>query len=275
MDTRQFADGRISLVNGDWFLLYNQIVEKQSIDFAIVDPPWGVLGECQKWDTGINLPNLETTLDYCLKPTGQLAFFCDLKLSARVLAEFTEFEMRCYHIWQKYLAMPKNKWLPINNTEIILILKRKGTKLNELPWNPKSANAGIPYSKTGYQIEVKTRRMKKSGKSINEDGRRWLTTTIHAPSKPNMLKSERTDHATQKSEQLIRTILKSYCNDNSLILDPTFGSGSSIVSAWREGHSAIGCELEKEFFTSASNRLDMLTKQQNLFNNQKQEANYA
>lgn len=78
---------------------------------------------------------------------------------------------------------------------------------------------------------------------------------------------ERTEHPTQKPEELMRELIGRHTQPGDLVLDPYAGSGTTLVAAKRLGRRAIGIELEQGYCDIAVQRLaqgslaDMFTEQ--------------
>lgn len=70
-------------------------------------------------------------------------------------------------------------------------------------------------------------------------------------------KSERRygKHPTQKPIALMDFFVEKLSNPGDLVLDPFMGSGSSGVSAIRNGRRFIGIELEETYYDIATNRI--------------------
>lgn len=66
---------------------------------------------------------------------------------------------------------------------------------------------------------------------------------------------EKTAHATQKPVELIRKIILSSSNQESLILDPFGGSGTTFAVAEAYGRKWVGTELEIEYCEIIKNRV--------------------
>jgi len=62
-------------------------------------------------------------------------------------------------------------------------------------------------------------------------------------------------HPTQKPVRLGEWILEKYAKQGDIIFDPFAGSGTFLVSAQNLGFEYIGCELDKEYFEIAQERL--------------------
>lgn len=62
-------------------------------------------------------------------------------------------------------------------------------------------------------------------------------------------------HPTEKNHKLIEELILDNTNEGQTIFDPCMGSASTGLMALKNGRSFIGCELNKEFFETAKNRL--------------------
>lgn len=62
-------------------------------------------------------------------------------------------------------------------------------------------------------------------------------------------------HPTQKPLALVERCVQAASNIGDLVFDPFMGSGTTGVAALRNGRKFCGCEMEKEYFDLASERL--------------------
>jgi len=67
--------------------------------------------------------------------------------------------------------------------------------------------------------------------------------------------SERTEHPTQKPEELLRKFVLASSNPGDLIVDPFLGSGSTVVVAEQLGRRWMGCDISTEYCGWAVDRL--------------------
>ena len=72
-------------------------------------------------------------------------------------------------------------------------------------------------------------------------------------------------HPTQKPTKLYEWILKNYAKLNDKILDTHLGSGSIAIACHRSKHELTACELDKEYYDSAIERILKETDQGLLF----------
>jgi site-specific DNA-methyltransferase (adenine-specific) len=72
-------------------------------------------------------------------------------------------------------------------------------------------------------------------------------------------------HPTQKPVALYKWLLDKYAKPNDKILDTHLGSGSIAIACHDYGFELTACELDKEYFDKAMQRIKNHTAQQKLF----------
>ena len=72
-------------------------------------------------------------------------------------------------------------------------------------------------------------------------------------------------HPTQKPVALYKWILDKYAKPTDKILDTHLGSGSIAIACHDYGFDLTACELDKEYFDKAMQRINNHTSQQKLF----------
>lgn len=68
-------------------------------------------------------------------------------------------------------------------------------------------------------------------------------------------------HPTQKPISLIEYLIKTYTNENDLVLDNCMGSGSTGVACINTNRDFIGIELDEKYFQIAENRIKRLSNE--------------
>ena len=76
---------------------------------------------------------------------------------------------------------------------------------------------------------------------------------------------EKKIHPTQKPVKLYEWLLANYAKEGDKILDTHLGSGSSAIAAHYGGFDFVGCELDEDYYKSASVRFERETAQKSLF----------
>ncbi len=77
--------------------------------------------------------------------------------------------------------------------------------------------------------------------------------------------SQNTFHPTEKPYKLYKWILDKYAKENDKILDTHLGSGSIAIACHDYGYELTACELDKEYYDKAIQRITNHTNQQKLF----------
>ena len=66
-------------------------------------------------------------------------------------------------------------------------------------------------------------------------------------------------HPTQKPVDLLEYLIKTYTNEDDLVLDFTMGSGSTGVACLNTNRRFVGIELEEKYFGIAKERLSKIS----------------
>lgn len=81
----------------------------------------------------------------------------------------------------------------------------------------------------------------------------------------DMKNKEERIHPNQKPVALYEWILSKYSNKGDIILDTHCGSASSLIACHRQGFDYIGCEIDKEYYALANERLEIEKAQMKLY----------
>jgi site-specific DNA-methyltransferase (adenine-specific) len=68
-------------------------------------------------------------------------------------------------------------------------------------------------------------------------------------------KKQKGQHPTMKPVEIYEWLIKRYSKEGDTVLDPTFGSGNSVITAYNLDRCAIGIEMNKEFYDKACARI--------------------
>lgn len=77
-------------------------------------------------------------------------------------------------------------------------------------------------------------------------------------------------HPTQKPVALLERLIEIFTDPNDVVIDPTAGSGSSLLAAAHLNRRAYGFEIKKDFFKSCQDKIMPLARgarQTNIFEN--------
>lgn len=67
-------------------------------------------------------------------------------------------------------------------------------------------------------------------------------------------------HPTQKPVELLEWLVKTYSNENDIVLDNCMGSGTTGVACKNLNRNFIGIEKDKEYFNIAKERIENVSK---------------
>ena len=83
----------------------------------------------------------------------------------------------------------------------------------------------------------------------------------------NRSSEERTEHPAQFPLDLIDRITLGFSNKSDILLDPFMGSGTTAISALKNGRNVIGFEIREDYCELQAKRIDsfLLEQSQNLF----------
>lgn len=73
-------------------------------------------------------------------------------------------------------------------------------------------------------------------------------------------------HPTQKPVALLEYLIKTYTNENELVLDNCMGSGSTGIACINTNRRFIGIEKDDKYFNIAKERIDTYIKDNNMEN---------
>ena len=239
---------KYKLYNGDCLEVMDKLIEEGVIvDTIICDPPYGTTA-C-KWDTVIPFDEMWSRLNKLIKPNGAICLFGSEPFSS-VLRMSNIKNYKYEIIWEKNNAgnfqLAKKQILKYHEN-ISIFYKKQATYnpqgLIKLETPTIQSNKGKG-GKLGHLSSEKKRATYKQEytnypKSIVKFNR---------PSKPI--------HPTQKPVELLEYLIKTYTNENELVLDFTMGSGSTGVACINTNRKFIGIELDKNYFNIAKQRIE-------------------
>ncbi len=255
------SEGKKEILLGDCLELMKDI-PNGSIDMILCDLPYGVTKN--KWDSVIDLKMLWDEYERIIKTNGAMVLFGQDKFSARLMLSNEKLH-RYNLIWQKTTPtghLNANR-MPLRNHEDILVFYKK------LPtYNPQKT--------TGHERKVSTAHHKRGSKRTTNYGEHGLTTYDSTERYPKSVLEFATDkqkvalHPTQKPVELFEYLIKTYTNENDLVLDNCAGSGTTAIACLNTNRQFIVMEKEQKYYDIILNRVADFNKNfepQTLFGN--------
>jgi len=238
----------LELYNGNCLDIMKKFPDK-SIDMILCDLPYGTTSN--KWDSVIDLESLWWGYRRIIKDNGAIVLFAQTPFD-KVLGNSNLKMLRYEWIWEKHMATGylNAKKMPMKAHENILVFYKK------LPvYNPQFTD-GKPYTGKGGGYSSN---YGKHGKVINiNNGYRYPRDVVKFKHDKEKL------HPTQKPVKLLEYLIKTYTNENMLVLDNCMGSGSTGVACLNTNRRFIGIELDENYYNIAKQRIDNHIKQLSL-----------
>ena len=231
-----------TLVNADCFDVF-PFIEDKSIDAIICDLPYGTTA-C-KWDSVLPFDKLWEQYKRIIKPNGAIVLFCSQPFtSALIMSNPNDFKY-CW-TWDK--VKPNGhlvaKIRPMQRTEDIAVFG-----LGKIKYNPQMTKRDKPKKSKEYS---RTEIM--GGEQTNFDER-----TLNEKYPQSVLEFSNASqvnklHPTQKPLELMKYLIKTYSNENDMVLDNTMGVGSTGLASLMVNRKSIGIEKEKQYYDVAVRR---------------------
>ena len=237
----------IQLYQGDCLEIMDKLIEEGvKVDAIITDPPYGTTA-C-KWDSVIPFDEMWDRLNKLIKDNGAIVLFGSEPFSSK---------LRCSNLKNYKYDWVWNKKLAGNG----ILAKRQPLKIHEnvIVFNSKIY---IPQMTTGKLRRKLTNNLKIS--EINGgDGIKRATETFNDQYYPTSIQEFSIAnlrrgrlHPTQKPVELLEYLIKTYTNENEIVLDFTMGSGSTGVACINTNRKFIGIELDDNYFNIAKKRIE-------------------
>lgn len=226
----------------------------KSVDMILCDLPYGTTA-C-KWDVVIPFDKLWEQYNRIIKDNGAIVLFGQEPFSS--LLRISNIKNYKYDwVWEKQKAsnFMGMKHQPAKYHELISVFN----KHNYYPIMWESENK----DKRKIVNNPKTNKDCHLGNIIrirNEDnGLRYPKSIIKINKSIN-----KNIHPTQKPVKLCEYLIKTYTNENEIVLDNCIGSGTTAIAAIRAGRQFIGIEKDPEYHRLATERVEK--EKLNLFN---------
>ena len=240
----------IKLIQGDC-LEKMQDIPDGSIDAIITDPPYGTTA-C-KWDSVIPFKPMWEQLRRIIKPDGAIILFGSQPFtSALVMSNVKMFKYEW--IWEKTQATghldAKRKPMKAHENICVFYNKRPIYNYQKTTGHKRKVSSAEHKRKT---IKNQAEIYHKADKFTDYD------TTERFPRSVMIFASDKQTnslHPTQKPVALMEYLIKTYTNENEIVLDFTMGSGTTGVACINTNRNFIGIELDPTYFDIACKRIE-------------------
>lgn len=224
-------------------------IPDKSIDMILCDLPYGTTRN--KWDKVIPINFLWREYERIIKPNGAIILFSQMPFSSKLVSSNLKL-FKYEWVWQKNkpTGFLNSKKMPLKAHENILVFYKKLPTYN--PQNLiKKDKITINKGNRGKKREgVGGTNYGKANKDAIQEYENYPKDIINFPVERKPI------HPTQKPVELLEYLIKTYTNEEDLVLDNCMGSGSTGVACKHLNRKFIGIELDREYFEIAKNRIE-------------------
>jgi len=232
-------------------------IESGSIDAIITDPPYGTTA-C-KWDSVIDFDLMWEQLNRIIKPNGAIVLFGSEPFSSALRMSNIK-NYKYDWTWQK--NKPTGNFLakrqPMRALEQISVFYKKQPTYNpqKIKRTPEEFKACFRKNDSVYNNGEQFGKGTKGVLIRKTEKEQWYKHPI------NLIKFNLPDgrkgkqHPTQKPEELMEYIIKTYTKESETVLDFTMGSGTTMVSCVSTNRNGIGIEMDENYFNIAKKRVE-------------------
>lgn len=237
----------MELYNEDCLIGLNKLKNK-SIDCCFIDLPYGITRN--KWDSKINLELFWNEINRVIKDTCVCICTAQQPFTTELINSNSQ-NFKYTMVWVKNIptGIALSEVRPMRYHEDIVIFYKKrpkynsqGEKLNKEVYLklPKSgtkrdSNSNVVGGSKGGQLKLYTHKRKGSVLYFN--------------------RSKSYGNTTSKPIELVKYLIETFTEPNDIILDPTFGSGTTAIACFELNRNFIGFEKCKEQYKIALNRI--------------------
>ena len=254
---------KIDLQQGDCLELMKGIPDG-SVDMILCDLPYGTTAS--SWDKIINFQKLWTQYNRIIKLQGAIVLFSSGQFTNKLINSQND-KYRYKWIWVKNrpgnFVNANNR--PMTRYEEICVFS------DGITANTKHLERKMVYNPQGL-VEI-NKVMKHSKNQFGTMAGKRLgqkkVTVQKFTNYPNDVLSfdaeTNPQHPTQKPVALLEYLIKTYTNENEVVLDNCMGSGSTGVACVNTNRNFIGIELEPKYFEIAKKRIEESEKRVSFF----------
>ena len=262
------------LYNGDCLEVMDKLIaEGVKVDAIITDPPYGTTA-C-KWDNVIDFDEMWLRLNKLIKPNGAIVLFGSEPFSSALRMSNIK-NYKYDWIWEKQKAsnFMGAKYQPLRYHETISVFSSKTHNYNPQRYKVLELEEIISMDKKQIKELMEDKDFDRFGKidrrkNINNptsNKEHIGSQIIRTRKKDDGLRSPKSIikinksavnlHPTQKPVVLMEYLIKTYTNEEEVVLDFTMGSGSTGVACENLNRKFIGIELDENYFNIAKNRIN-------------------
>lgn len=241
-------NGRYELMMGDCLERMKRIPDG-SVDMILCDLPYGTTQN--PWDSVIDLPSLWSEYNRVCKQNAAIVLTAAQPFtSALVMSNATNFKYEWIWVKTKITGVLNAKKMPVRKHEQVLVFYGKQPTYNAQGLVVK----GTPTKQGGCSNNYGPR----STKAYVQEYTNWPRDVLEIPSEG------KTTHPTQKPVGLFEYLIRTYTDENDIVLDNCMGSGTTGVACANSNRRFVGIERDEDYFLDAAERIKAAFEKQTI-----------
>lgn len=242
-----------------------KLIPDKSIDMILCDLPYGT-SKCS-WDSIIPLKDLWNEYKRIIKNYKAIVLTASQPFTTTLINSNLEW-YKYNWVWEKTKAgnFIQAKNMPLKLHEDICVFSsgvviHKGQSEKRMTYNPQGVQKVDKewHRPQVYNSEHQFKRPShKKDRKITQEGFPGSVLKFGSVHNP--------PHPTQKPVELFEYLIKTYTNENEIVLDNCMGSGTTAVAATLNNRKWIGFETEPKYIELANKRLEQIQLEDDLNN---------
>ena len=246
----------VDLYCGDCLDIFPRL-NPNSVDLVLTDPPYGTTA-C-KHDVVIPFEPMWNELDRICKDNAAIIMTASQPFTSLLVTSNIEmFKHEWIWIKNRGSNFANTVREPMKEHESVLVFSKGGWTYNK-QMQPRTGG-GLSRSKYNAKLDSKSENYG-NFKGIQE----YEFKELRVPSSWQKFNTEVGLHPNQKPVPLMEYLIKTYSNENDVVLDFSFGSGTSGVAAKKLKRNYVGIEKEEYHFLRGKKRIEETEVPKNLF----------
>lgn len=227
-----------------------------SVDMILTDLPYSITEF--HWDKALDLNDLFKEFRRVVKDRSAIVLFGQEPFSSKVRMSALDI-YRYDYIWRKSRVanVMNSHYAPLRVFENIMVFSKGATTNNSqrrMIYNPQGLISHGKKAKSSTLFIHHFGRIKDNRESYVP--REYVQEYTNYPNNILEFKSpSKPVHPTQKPVPLLEYLIKTYTDKGEVVLDATFGSGSTAVACVNTNRKFIGFETEEKYFQIAQKRI--------------------
>ena len=237
-------------------------IPDNSVDLIITSPPYDNIRDynnSSSWNFDI-FKSIANELQRVLKNNGVIVWIVndatingsETGTSFKQALYFKEIGLNLHDtmIWEKETSPFQHNNRYINVFEYMFILSKEKPKTSNLIKDRKNKYGGTTIHGTQREKDGSLKPLSRNGLKINEYGNRLNVWKI------NSEKANKTNHPAVFPLNLAQDHIKTWSNENDIVLDCFMGSGTTGIACKNLNRKFIGIEIDKSYFDGAKQRIE-------------------